>query len=118
MRPAEVVVSRLQRYGIHILSPAQDVYKRQVRAGTHPQLLIDHPQIRIYIRLGSHRRTGISVPIRLGNQDGRRSALNALYIRLVDSLQRDCLEILPLTFLKQNIDQQSRLCLLYTSRCV
>ena len=80
-----------------------------VRAGTHPQLLIDHPQVRIYIRLGSHRRTGISVSIRLGNQDGRGSSLNVLYIWLVDSLQRDCLEILPLTFLKQNIDQQSRL---------
>ena len=77
-----------------------------MRACPHAQFFIYHPQIRIDIRQSPDCGTGVSVGVRLGDDDGRRGSSDPVYFRLADSLERHRLQVLPLAFVEEDVDKQ------------
>ena len=77
-----------------------------VRTSPAAQLFINHTQIRVNIRHGAYRGTGIPVRIRLGNHYCRGCAPHAFHLRLMNALKGHGFQILPLAFIVENIDEK------------
>ena len=79
-----------------------------LRTGAAVQLLIDHPQIGIDVALRSDRRARIFIFHRLGDHNRRTGAADFPDFGFRYSLHAHSFQILPLTFIKQHVDQKCR----------
>ncbi len=77
-----------------------------MRTIAYRQLFVQHAQFRINVRDSAHSGTWVSIRPALRDAHGRRNASDAFHLRLSDSLQVHRLQILPLAFIEQYIDQQ------------